>query len=186
MKLWSLFLLFLIFSACRKEGVKPCRSDFQSIAYVSIADFRDSVVLGDRLTVVMDFFPQDDRGKFLVLPPDFKYEWGIVLKRLDRPVSNQPDTLTYEVSANQGEILEIRPDVIRVRCARNGNKQQARISFNLMKAGRYSVEFYDSRSGVEFSQWGECKAYLTFSAVNVVQPKGLFPRPGGYTFYVKS
>jgi len=184
MKFWPLLLLLLVFSACQEEAISPCRSDFRSTAYVNIADFQDSLMLGDQLTVAMNFAPQDDRGKFLDLPPDFKYEWEISLKRLDIPFSGQTDTLTFDVAAEQGELLKVGPNEIRIRCARAGNKQQSKVSFKLKKAGLYSVEFVDGRSWVEFSQWEKCKAFLTFN-VNVVQAKGLNPRADGYTLYVK-
>lgn len=183
MKCWPI-LLFL-FTACQQEGMKPCSTELSSSAVVDVPDFRDTLQLGEQMTAVMDFFPQDSRGKMLVLPLDYGFEWGIELKRLDWQYAGRLDTLTYNVVAEQGELKSIGPTTIVVKCARSGNMQQARISFSLMKPGRYSVRFFRGNSSALISEWGKCKTYVSFDWIFVLEPKGLNPDDASYTLFVK-
>jgi len=182
-----LLLIPVIFIACRGDGLRPCKTELRCTAFADMPDYQDSIMQGDEVTLVMDFFPQDERGKVLVLPLDFRYEWGILLYRLNQTPSGQVDTLIYDAVAALGEIREIQPTYMTVRASRSGNMQQARISFRLMKPGTYNIRLMSHFNKVEVGKWGECDVFASFNSLNVAQLKGPYPQSSsGYTIVVKS
>lgn len=187
LRLFLFLALSLCLTACQKEGVRSCGTDVSSTAFVDVVNFRDTLELGEHLTVVMDFFPQDDRGKLLVLPPDIKLHWGVYLRREDRYVSSTYDTIIAQVEAEKGTLEEVGINSIGISCSRNGNMQQANFRFSVLKPGLYTMSFFidRSKSSTQINQWKKCLSYLVFESVNVVQPKGIYPNERSLTFYVK-
>lgn len=187
LRLVFFWVIALFFSACQKEGVKPCGADVNSSAFVDVVNFQDSLQVGDELILVMDFFPQDDRGRLLVLPPDFNLHWGVSLRRNGSYSWNEVDTLYTQAVAEKGKIESLGIMGIGISCSRSGNMQQARLRFGLAKPGLYTMHFFIDRakSSTLVSQWKKCLSYLEFQRVYVVQPKGLAPDDDSYTFYVK-
>jgi hypothetical protein len=179
----TVLLGLCLLTACFEENFKPCEVELSSQAFIDLQISSDSLQIGDEVTLVMDYFPQDENGRVLVLPLDFRLRWDVWLYREG---SNFSDTLLYAATADQGVLEEIGTYKLSVLSSRSVNRQQAQIRFRVTKAGNYSMNFSTHNTqDVELDKWGECNHKVVFRGFKIAPNSVRANKTNAFSFYVK-
>lgn len=176
---------FCLLTACFDENFKSCEVKLYSTPIIDIPAFKDSIQLGEEVALVMDFFPQDQNGRVLVLPLDFRLRWEVNFYVSGQNGLSNTDTFIYAIAADKGQIVSNSSKYLSVISDRSGNLQQAQIRFRVNKVGRYSLLFSAPNQQVVLGKWGECNHNVNFVGFEKAQNSGFNNEFGLFSFYVK-